>query len=142
MRSHLSMRSGNPALSSKIFSSAIDDGSEKMTIEGTVNKISFSLLMLMATAFYSWTNPNPSLMIFGIIGGLIMAIMTIFKKTWAPYTVPGYAILEGLALGGISRFRRIPSKFWSSSLRKYQGVAKDVLATASWCECCGAAQGS
>jgi uncharacterized YccA/Bax inhibitor family protein len=32
-----------------------------------------------------------------------MAIITIFKKTWAPYTVSGYALLEGLALGGISR---------------------------------------
>ena len=55
MRSHLSMRSGNPALNSRIFSSAIDDGSGKMTIEGTVNKTSLSLLMLMATAFYTWT---------------------------------------------------------------------------------------
>ena len=28
----------------------------------------------------------------------------IFKKTWAPFTVPVYALLEGLFLGGISRF--------------------------------------
>ena len=27
---------------------------------------------------------------------------TIFKKEWAPYTVPLYAAFEGLALGGIS----------------------------------------
>ena len=33
-----------------------------------------------------------------------MAIATIFKKTWAPYTVSGYALLKGLALGGISHF--------------------------------------
>ena len=32
-----------------------------------------------------------------------MAIITIKKKTWAPYTVTSYALLEGLALGGISR---------------------------------------
>ena len=31
-------------------------------------------------------------------------MVTIFKRTWAPYTVPIYAVLEGLALGGISFF--------------------------------------
>ena len=29
-------------------------------------------------------------------------VETIFKKEWAPYTVPFYAILEGLALGSLS----------------------------------------
>ena len=104
MRSHLSMRSGNPALNSKIFTSAIDDGSGEMTIEGTVNKTALSLILLMISASYTWSNPSPGLMIFGMIGGFILAIMTIFKKTWAPYTVSGYALLKGLALGGISRF--------------------------------------
>ena len=103
MRSHLSMRSGNPALNAKVFSSAIEDGSTPMTIQGTVNKTAISLLLLMATATYTWSNPNPALMVFGMIGGFILAIATIFKKTWAPYTVTGYALLKGLALGGISR---------------------------------------
>ncbi len=62
-----------------------------------------SLLLLMATASYAWMSPSPGLMMLGFIGGFIMAIVTIFKKTWAPYTVSGYALLEGLALGGISR---------------------------------------
>ena len=38
----------------------------------------------------------------GGIGGFITALITVFKKEWSPYTVPVYAILEGLALGGIS----------------------------------------
>ena len=103
MRSHLSMRSGNPALTSKIFTSEIQDGSDAMTIGGTVNKTAMSLLLLMATASYTWQNPSIGLMMFGIFGGLILAIITIYKKTWAPYTVSAYALLEGLALGGISR---------------------------------------
>jgi uncharacterized YccA/Bax inhibitor family protein len=41
-------------------------------------------------------------MIGGIIGGLVVALVTIFKKTWSPFTAPMYALLEGLALGGIS----------------------------------------
>ena len=103
MKPHLSMRSGNPALNAKVFTSAVQDGSGSMTIEGTVNKTAISLLLLMLTASYTWSNPNPALMILGMIGGLIFAIMTIFKKNWSPYTVPGYALLKGLALGGISR---------------------------------------
>ena len=104
MNPHLSMRSGNPALSAKTFKNAVGTDTEKMTIGGTVNKTAMSLLLLMATASYTWTNPSPALMMFGLFGGLIMAIITIFKKTWAPYTVSGYALLKGLALGGISRF--------------------------------------
>ena len=104
MRSHLNMRSGNPALSSKTFKSDIQIGSESMTIEGTVNKTALSLLLLMASASYTWANPSPPLMIFGFIGGFIIALTTIFKKTWTPYTVSCYAFLEGLALGGISKF--------------------------------------
>ena len=104
MRSHLSMRSGNPALSSKTFKSVAQEGSGTMTIGGTVNKTAMALLLLLASASYTWSNPSQGLIILGIIGGLIMAIITIFKKTWAPYTVSGYALLEGFAMGGISQY--------------------------------------
>jgi len=114
---HLSMRSGNPALSSKTFTNTSDVSSEKMTIEGTVNKTAMSLLLLMVTASYTWMNPSPGLMILGFIGGFIMAIITIFKKTWAPYTVSGYALLEGLALGGVSRIFEM----------QYPGIASQAI---------------
>ena len=117
MNQHLSMRSGNPALSSKTFTNINREASEKMTIEGTVNKTAMSLLLLMATASYTWMNPSPGLMILGFIGGFIMAIITIFKKTWAPYTVSGYALLEGLALGGVSRIFEM----------KYPGIASQAI---------------
>ncbi len=38
----------------------------------------------------------------GGIGGFIMALVTIFKKEWAPMTAPLYALLQGLFIGGIS----------------------------------------
>jgi len=114
---HLSMRSGNPALSAKTFKNAAGISDEKMTIEGTVNKTALSLLLLLATASYAWMNPSPGLMMMGFIGGLIMAITTIFKKTWAPYTVSGYALLEGLALGGISRIFEM----------QYPGIASQAI---------------
>ena len=36
------------------------------------------------------------------IVGFIVALITVFKKSWAPITVPIYAIAEGFVLGGIS----------------------------------------
>jgi hypothetical protein len=43
------------------------------------------------------------LALVGVIGGLVFAFATIFKKTWAPVTAPIYALFEGLVLG--QRFR-------------------------------------
>ena len=86
MRNHLSFRSGNPALKSKTFQDGFAKGSETMTLEGTINKTSLSLLVLMLTAFYTWNNMSPGLMIFGAIGGFIVAMITIFKKHLAIYT--------------------------------------------------------
>jgi len=108
---HLSMRSGNPALSRRSFSefSKADTGEGHMTISGTVNKTALSLVLLMTTALYTWNMPvnDPRLGILtmvGIFGGLILALITIFKKHLAPYTVPGYALMEGFAIGAISTF--------------------------------------
>jgi uncharacterized YccA/Bax inhibitor family protein len=41
-------------------------------------------------------------LIVGLLGGMIFAFITIFKKEWSPVTAPIYALLEGMALGGIS----------------------------------------
>ena len=104
MSKHLSLRSGNPALSSKTFSELSNTSSSVMTIEGTVNKTAISLLILMLCGYYTFTNGIVEFMLVGFIGGFILALVTIFKKQWAPITVPIYAALEGLALGGISYF--------------------------------------
>ena len=101
MNSHLSLRSGNPVLSKKTFSNTISVN-EKMTIEGTVNKTAISLLILVGTGYLTFDTLNPILLIGCGIGGFIFALVTIFKKEWAPITVPVYAALQGAMLGGIS----------------------------------------
>ena len=108
MAGHLTMRSGNPALTADTFGTfPAVAGDEAMTIAGTVNKTALSLVILLVAASYVWSRgaADPSLWTFtliGVIGGLLVAMATIFKQTWAPYTTPLYAGLEGLALGGIS----------------------------------------
>lgn len=111
------MRSGNPALNENTFLDVGSgqvvsrDASQVMTLNGTVNKTGFLLLLAVATAAYTWSlfdpmNPGAVMpwMLVGGIGGFIVAIVTVFKKTWAPVTAPMYALLEGLFLGGISAF--------------------------------------
>ena len=101
MNGHLSLRSGNPVLSKKTFTNTISS-SDQMTIEGTVNKTAISLLLLVGTGYFTFDVISPVLLIGAGIGGFILALVTIFKKEWAPITVPLYAVLEGALLGGIS----------------------------------------
>ncbi|MDB9722607.1 MAG: Bax inhibitor-1/YccA family protein [Fidelibacterota bacterium] len=109
MNRHLSLRSGNPTLNAKTFSGFDLTTAGKMTITGTVNKTAFSLLLLMTTALFTWNLPvgdprGNGLMIFGMIGGFILGLITVFKHQWAKFTVPTYALMQGLALGGISKY--------------------------------------
>jgi len=101
MRNHLSLRSGNPALNKNTFKGLITKG-DIMTIDGTVNKTSIALLLLLFSAYYTYSTANTSFVFIGFILGIVLAIATIIKKQWSPITVPLYAVCEGLALGGIS----------------------------------------
>ena len=102
MNKHLSMRSGNPALNKNTFKNLSSTTSETMTIDGTVNKTAISLIILLFCAYYTYSTANTGFIMIGFIGGFITALVTIFKKALSPYTVPLYAVFEGLALGGIS----------------------------------------
>ena len=101
MNKHLSLRSGNPVLSKSTFTTTTNI-TDTMTIEGTVNKTMISLFLLVGTGYFTFDVMNPILLIGCAIGGLIIALITIFKKHWAPVTVPIYAVLEGGLLGGVS----------------------------------------
>ena len=104
--SHLSYRTSNPALNSNTFKNPAKNGSlyldKTMTINGTVDKTALSLVLLIISAYYTYSSGTESMILIGSIGGLVTALITIFKKEWSPYTVPLYAILEGLALGSLS----------------------------------------
>lgn len=108
-------RSSNPALSDKIFRNVSEStGEGVMTLSGTINKTILSFMLLLLGAVFTWSKFFNSIdeaagaatvmpyLIGGGIGGFILALVTIFKKEWAGYTVPVYAVLEGLMLGALS----------------------------------------
>ena len=105
MAAHLAMRSGNPVLTGDTFSrERTRAGDQTMTVAGAVNKTALLLAILFVTATYTWgQGPAASgYILVGALGGMVVALVTVFKKNWAPVTAPIYAALEGLALGGIS----------------------------------------
>jgi len=113
------MKTSNPALNDNTFRGEGAAFGQTMTLNGTINKTGVLLICAIATAAWTWnlstTAPDRALglVIPGAIGGLIVAFVTIFKKSWAPITAPLYALLEGLVLGGIS----------SLFEQKYPGIA-------------------
>jgi uncharacterized YccA/Bax inhibitor family protein len=102
-------KSGNPVLGEKAFRGLTYSGesTDRMTIQGTMNKTGLLMLLVLAGAYYTWNafakGQNVQMfMIGGAIGGFIVALITVFKKEWAAYTAPAYALLQGLFLGAIS----------------------------------------
>lgn len=119
-KSIMAFNSNNPFLSNKRFSptsvaaksenphqaTIIDYGNE-MTLSGTINKTLILFLLLTATAMITWwmsfNGINPMLpTIGGAIIGLILVVVAAFKPQLSPYLAPGYALFEGLFIGGIS----------------------------------------
>lgn len=111
------MRSGNPVLSDSTFldlssGRVVTGGANAMTLNGTVNKTGFLLLLSVLTAAFAWSKtftaagelaPGSSIFLWGgALGGFVLALVTTFKKEWSPVTAPLYALLEGFFLGTVS----------------------------------------
>lgn len=128
------MKTSNPALGQNTFSAFTQsayggnliDASARMTLNGTINKTGILLLCSVATAAWTWsrfldthdmTFAGPAAAV-GAIGGLIFALITIFKKEWSGVTAPIYALLEGLVLGGLSAVFEM----------RYTGIAMEAVA--------------
>lgn len=119
------MKSSNPSLNEGTFAeaarSAVTSRADGvMTVDGAVNKSLTLLGLMVASAAFVWMQAsvpatgygeaglilNPGAvrhwMIFGMIGGLVTSLATIFKPVWAPWSAPAYALFEGLLIGGVS----------------------------------------
>jgi len=107
------MASGNPAMSESVYDRAgyVDVSTNAMTLGGTVFKTAILLIILAVAAGITWTQVQKgsietayALMIAGAIGGLVVALITIFIPKCSPFTSPLYSALEGLFLGAVSAF--------------------------------------
>ena len=98
-----------------------------MTLQGTVIKTGILLSLLVIAAGFTWGETMTAIniaptaeavegasqlaaappivykfMLGGAIGGLVLAMITIFKPAISPYTSPLYAVAQGFFLGGVS----------------------------------------
>src|SRR5881628_3084914 len=101
------MRTRNPAFRNPAFVGALPD-TEAMTVRGTVQKTAGLGILVLTSALWSWSQVRagspavPAIMGVGLVGDLAVALVTIFKRSWAGVTSPIYALLEGLVLGALS----------------------------------------
>ncbi len=103
------LRSSNPAMRA-LEKEAPVANAEAMTVQGTVNKTGLLFLLILFTSTITWKLAIVGnalagvLMWVGLIGGLAMALFTIFAKKHVHITAPIYALFEGLFLGAVSAF--------------------------------------
>lgn len=109
-------KSSNPVFKEQVFHNGYTSSSNVMTINGTVNKTALMLLLVVAGAIYSWNkffdaiavNPEAGAaavgpwLAIGAIGGIITALVTVFRPQSSGISAPIYAVFEGLLLGGLS----------------------------------------
>ena len=101
-------KSGNPTLNEKMFEKTLQvDQSDVMTERGTLNKFGFLLIMVIASASFTWSafskgKDVTSWMIGAAIVGLILAIVICFKPRLSGYLAPAYGLVQGVFVGGIS----------------------------------------
>jgi len=117
------MKTSNPTFRSSVYQGQGMQAAygETMTVEGTIHRTGILLLCVLGAAFWTWSRffaaRDPAsvggLLLIGVFGGFIMALVTCFKKEWSPVTAPIYALLEGLFLGGVSAMMEL----------RYPGIA-------------------
>jgi uncharacterized YccA/Bax inhibitor family protein len=96
------------------------------TVQGTIGKTSLLLAILSATALWSWYKMAAGqlqMVVLPVAGiaGFVLAMVTIFKPTLAPWTAPIYAAMEGVFLGALSQM--IELRFHDS----YPGIALQAV---------------
>jgi len=91
----------------EVHHATLIDYNQDMTLSGTINKTLILFLLLTASAIVVWwmafNGMNPMLpTIGGAIVGLILVLIASFKPQYSPVLAPGYALFEGLFIGGVS----------------------------------------
>jgi uncharacterized YccA/Bax inhibitor family protein len=117
------MESSNPLLKRDGAFSTAWAGSEAMSLQGVINKTGILLLLCLGAGAFGWTHPElrGPLLLGGLLGGLVVCMIGIFRPATTPVTAPLYAVLEGLALGCLSQIfeRRYPGIVVNATLLSF-----------------------
>lgn len=114
------MPNGNPLLNENAFRQAMSRTEGVMTLQGTINKTFFLLLLCTIGALISWNNFQALAGYTSLISiaTFAVAMILIFKKTAAAMLAPLYALGEGLVLGIVS----------AAYHAQYQGIVGQAIA--------------
>ncbi|HNW94347.1 MAG TPA: Bax inhibitor-1/YccA family protein [bacterium] len=103
----------NPMLRESVYEQAgVVAHGETMTVAGTSAKTLLLFIIMCIPASWVWWQLQVTqnvaalmpLMWGGLIGGLVLSLVTVFKPDWAAVTAPLYAICEGFVIGLLSTF--------------------------------------
>ncbi|CAN5234996.1 hypothetical protein BH18ACT4_BH18ACT4_00230 [soil metagenome] len=83
---------------------------ETMTVGGVVSASALLITIVLVSGWFGWNQVEssplrievPGWLLLAALGGLGVAVLTIFKPKLARFTGPLYAVIEGLLLGAIS----------------------------------------
>ena len=73
-----------------------------MTTTGAVVKTAILTLLMLVTAAYGFTYPNPLLLWGGMIGGFVCVLIGSMRPAQARWAAPAYALCEGLFVGVVT----------------------------------------
>jgi uncharacterized YccA/Bax inhibitor family protein len=76
----------------------------KMTLDSVIMRTAACFAVLLAFAGLNFVLANPLLTFGGMIVGLVLGLVISFKQSTNPGLILTYAAVEGLFVGGISRF--------------------------------------
>jgi len=100
----MSYKTSNPALSEKTFKGFDPKAStgESMSLAGTANKAMLLLALTIGGAAFSWLSGiSMGMCVAAALAAFVVGIVLIFNQRLV-ILAPVYAILEGIALGGVS----------------------------------------
>lgn len=107
-------KSSNPVLKESAYQGTIFEGmaatgENTMTVKGTLNKFGFLMIMMMASAVFSWKyaeagNNIMPMLIGSVVGGLVLGLIMARNPKSSSYLSPAYALVEGLFVGALSAY--------------------------------------
>jgi len=96
----------NPLFNQNRIDSLEASTGDVMTVSGTIHKTVFLTALAAATATMAWSLAGSALAVPVMVGGVLVALVSVFAASWkpslSPILAPVYAVCEGAALGVIS----------------------------------------